>query len=37
MLAWEMKLEPDEENVWSSSAIASTWPAAKKITYGQGS
>ena len=36
VLAWEMKLEPDEEKVVEHGYRA-TWPAAKKIIYGQGS
>ena len=36
VLAWEMKLEPDEEKVIEF-GYRVTWPAAKKITYGQGS
>ncbi len=36
VLAWEMKLEPDEERAIEFGYRA-TWPAAKKVTYGQGS
>ena len=36
VLAWDMKLEPDEERVIEFGYRA-TWPAAKKVTYGQGS
>jgi uncharacterized protein (TIGR02231 family) len=36
VLAWEMKLEPDEERTVEFGYRA-TWPAAKKVTYGQGS
>jgi uncharacterized protein (TIGR02231 family) len=34
VLAWEMKLEPDEEKAVEF-GYRITWPAAKKITYGQ--
>ena len=36
ILAWDMKLEPAEERVVEFGYRAS-WPAAKKVTYGQGS
>jgi uncharacterized protein (TIGR02231 family) len=36
ILAWDMKLEPAEERVIELGYRAS-WPAAKKVTYGQGS
>jgi uncharacterized protein (TIGR02231 family) len=36
VLAWDMKLEPAEERAIEFGYRA-TWPAAKKITYGQGS
>ena len=36
VLAWEMKLEPDEERAIEFGYRA-TWPAAKKVNYGQGS
>jgi uncharacterized protein (TIGR02231 family) len=36
ILAWDMKLEPAEERVIEFGYRAS-WPAAKKVTYGQGS
>jgi uncharacterized protein (TIGR02231 family) len=36
VLAWEMKLEPDEEKTIEF-GYRVTWPAAKKVTYGQGS
>jgi uncharacterized protein (TIGR02231 family) len=36
VLAWEMKLEPNEERAIEFGYRA-TWPAAKKVTYGQGS
>jgi len=36
VLAWELKLEPDEERAIEFGYRA-TWPAAKKVTYGQGS
>ena len=36
LLAWEMELKPDEEKVVEF-GYRVTWPAAKKITYGQGS
>ena len=36
VLAWDMKLEPNEERVIEFGYRA-TWPAAKKVTYGQGS
>jgi uncharacterized protein (TIGR02231 family) len=35
ILAWDMKLEPAEERVIEFGYRAS-WPAAKKVTYGQG-
>ena len=36
VLAWDMKLEPDEEKAVEF-GYRVTWPAAKKIMYGQGS
>jgi uncharacterized protein (TIGR02231 family) len=36
VLAWEMQLAPDEERVIEFGYRA-TWPAARKVTYGQGS
>ena len=36
VLAWDMKLKPDEEKVVEF-GYRVTWPAAKKVTYGQGS
>jgi uncharacterized protein (TIGR02231 family) len=36
LLAWEMELKPDEEKVVEF-GYRVTWPAAKKVTYGQGS
>jgi uncharacterized protein (TIGR02231 family) len=36
ILAWDMKLEPAEERVIEFGYKAS-WPASKKVTYGQGS
>lgn len=36
ILAWDMKLEPNEERAIEFGYRA-TWPAAKKVTYGQGS
>jgi uncharacterized protein (TIGR02231 family) len=36
LLAWEMELKPDEEKTVEF-GYRVTWPAAKKITYGQGS
>jgi uncharacterized protein (TIGR02231 family) len=36
ILAWDMKLEPAEERVIEFGYRAA-WPAAKKVTYGQGS
>jgi uncharacterized protein (TIGR02231 family) len=36
ILAWDMKLEPTEERVVEHGYRAA-WPAAKKVTYGQGS
>jgi uncharacterized protein (TIGR02231 family) len=36
LLAWDMDLKPDEEKAVEFGYRA-TWPAAKKITYGQGS
>jgi uncharacterized protein (TIGR02231 family) len=36
ILAWDMKLEPAEERVLEFGYRAS-WPASKKVTYGQGS
>ena len=36
VLAWDMTLAPDEERVIEFGYRA-TWPAAKKVTYGQGS
>jgi uncharacterized protein (TIGR02231 family) len=36
ILAWDAKLEPAEERVIEFGYRA-TWPAAKKVTYGQGS
>jgi uncharacterized protein (TIGR02231 family) len=36
VLAWEMKLEPAEERAIEFGYRA-TWPAARKVTYGQGS
>jgi len=36
LVAWEMELKPDEEKVVEF-GYRVTWPAAKKITYGQGS
>ncbi len=36
VLAWDMKLGPDEERVIEF-GYRTTWPAAKKVTYGQGS
>ena len=36
LLAWDMELKPDEEKVVEF-GYRVTWPAAKKITYGQGS
>lgn len=36
VLAWDMTLAPDEERVIEF-GYRTTWPAAKKITYGQGS
>jgi uncharacterized protein (TIGR02231 family) len=36
ILAWDMKLEPTEERVIEFGYRAA-WPAAKKVTYGQGS
>jgi uncharacterized protein (TIGR02231 family) len=36
VLAWDMKLEPDEEKAVEFGYRVS-WPAAKKVTYGQGS
>src|SRR5262245_28378272 len=35
VLAWDMKLEPNEERVIEFGYRAA-WPAAKKVTYGQG-
>jgi uncharacterized protein (TIGR02231 family) len=35
VLAWDMKLEPNEERVIEFGYRA-TWPAAKKVIYGQG-
>ncbi|HKD58094.1 MAG TPA: mucoidy inhibitor MuiA family protein [Hyphomicrobiaceae bacterium] len=36
LLAWDMDVKPDEEKVVEF-GYRVTWPAAKKITYGQGS
>jgi hypothetical protein len=36
ILAWDMKLEPDEEKAVEFGYRVS-WPAAKKVTYGHGS
>jgi uncharacterized protein (TIGR02231 family) len=36
VLAWELRLEPNAERVIEFGYRA-TWPAAKKVTYGQGS
>jgi len=36
LLAWDMELKPDEEKVVEF-GYRVTWPAAKKITFGQGS
>jgi uncharacterized protein (TIGR02231 family) len=36
VLAWDFQLAPDEEKVIDF-GYRTTWPAAKKITYGQGS
>jgi len=36
ILAWDMKLEPAEERIIEFGYRAA-WPAAKKVTYGQGS
>ena len=36
ILAWDMTLAPDEERVIEF-GYRTTWPAAKKVTYGQGS
>jgi uncharacterized protein (TIGR02231 family) len=36
VLAWDMKLEPDEEKAVEFGYRVS-WPAAKKVTYGRGS
>jgi uncharacterized protein (TIGR02231 family) len=36
VLAWDMTLAPDEERVIEF-GYRTTWPAAKKVTYGQGS
>ena len=36
VLAWDMTLGPDEERVIEF-GYRTTWPAAKKVTYGQGS
>jgi len=36
LLAWDMELKPDEEKAVEF-GYRVTWPAAKKITYGQGS
>jgi uncharacterized protein (TIGR02231 family) len=36
LLAWDVELKPDEEKVVEF-GYRVTWPAAKKITYGQGS
>jgi uncharacterized protein (TIGR02231 family) len=36
LLAWDMELKPDEEKVVEF-GYRVTWPAAKKINYGQGS
>jgi len=36
VLAWEMEVKPDEEKVVEF-GYRVTWPAAKRITYGQGS
>jgi uncharacterized protein (TIGR02231 family) len=36
VLAWDFQLAPDEERVIEF-GYRTTWPAAKKITYGQGS
>ena len=36
VLAWDLQLAPDEEKVIDFGYRA-TWPAAKKVTYGQGS
>lgn len=36
VLAWDMTLGPDEERVVEF-GYRTTWPAAKKVTYGQGS
>jgi uncharacterized protein (TIGR02231 family) len=36
LLAWDMELKPDEEKTVEF-GYRVTWPAAKKITYGQGS
>ncbi len=36
VLAWEMEVKPDEEKALEF-GYRVTWPAAKKVTYGQGS
>jgi hypothetical protein len=36
VLAWDMTLAPDEERIIEF-GYRTTWPAAKKVTYGQGS
>jgi uncharacterized protein (TIGR02231 family) len=36
VLAWDMQLAPDEEKVIDF-GYRTTWPAAKRVTYGQGS
>jgi uncharacterized protein (TIGR02231 family) len=36
VLAWDMQLAPDEERVIDF-GYRTTWPAAKRVTYGQGS
>jgi uncharacterized protein (TIGR02231 family) len=36
VLAWDMTLAPDEERIVEF-GYRTTWPAAKKVTYGQGS
>jgi len=36
VLAWDLTLAPEEERVIDFGYRAS-WPAAKKVTYGQGS
>ena len=36
VLAWDMTLTPDEERIIEF-GYRTTWPAAKKVTYGQGS